>query len=120
MLGLAKPDRILGQCFEDRLQVEGGATDHLEERTGGGLLLARLGQLAPQCFHRLILADCRHFGRHEDVQPFGSPAKIAVTAATLRLKTILRYDYRTHHAGLDTDVRFPASRSAGPPAIDFS
>ena len=43
--GFAKSHRVLRHGVEHRLQVEGGATDHLEHFAGGGLLLQRLGQI---------------------------------------------------------------------------
>src|SRR5262249_1975152 len=42
--GLAQPDRVLGQCLEDGLQIEGGPPDHLEQLAGRRLLLERLGE----------------------------------------------------------------------------
>ena len=45
-LGLAQPDRILGQRLEDRLEVERGPADHLEQLAGRRLLLQRHPQLA--------------------------------------------------------------------------
>ena len=45
-LGLAQPDRVLGQRLEDRLEVEGGPADHLEQLAGRRLLLEGHPQLA--------------------------------------------------------------------------
>ena len=47
--GLAQPDRILGQRVEDRLEVEGGPPDHLEQLAGRRLLLEGDAQLAVAC-----------------------------------------------------------------------
>ena len=44
--GLAQPDRVLGQRLEDRLEIEGGPPDHLEELAGRRLLLEGGLQLA--------------------------------------------------------------------------
>ena len=46
VLGLAQPDRVLGQRLEDGLQIERGSTDHLEQLAGGCLLLERHAQFA--------------------------------------------------------------------------
>ena len=43
---LAQPDGVLGQRLEDRLEVEGGSPDHLEQLAGGRLLLQGDPQLA--------------------------------------------------------------------------
>ena len=40
-LGLAQPDRVLGQRLEDRLEIERGPPDHLEQLAGRRLLLER-------------------------------------------------------------------------------
>jgi len=45
-LGVAELDRALRDDGEDRLEIGGGAADHLEDITGGRLLLQRLRQLA--------------------------------------------------------------------------
>ena len=45
-LGLAQPDRVLGHRLEDRLEVEGGPADHLEQLAGRRLLLEGDPQLA--------------------------------------------------------------------------
>ena len=45
-LGLAQPDRVLGQRLEDRLEIEGGPPDHLEQLAGRRLLLEGDPQLA--------------------------------------------------------------------------
>ena len=44
--GLAQPDRVLGQRVEDRLEIERGPPDHLEQLAGRRLLLERDAQLA--------------------------------------------------------------------------
>ena len=44
--GLAEPDGVLGQRLEDRLEVEGGPADNLEQLAGRRLLLERDPQLA--------------------------------------------------------------------------
>ena len=56
-LGLAQPDRVLGQRVEDRLEVEGGPPDHLEQLAGRRLLLERDPQLAVA---RLQLGEQAH------------------------------------------------------------
>src|SRR5262249_56093212 len=43
---LAQPDRVLGQGLENRLQIEGRASDHLEQLAGGRLLLERDAEFA--------------------------------------------------------------------------
>ncbi len=45
-LGFAEPDRVLGQRLEDRLEIERGPPDHLEELAGRRLLLEGDPQLA--------------------------------------------------------------------------
>ena len=45
-LGLAQPDRVLGQRLEHRLEIERGPADHLEQLAGRRLLLERHPQLA--------------------------------------------------------------------------
>ena len=55
--GLAEPDRVLGQRLEDRLEIEGGAADHLEQLAGRRLLLERDPQLAVA---RLQLGEQAH------------------------------------------------------------
>ena len=52
MVGIAKLRHRLRQRVEHRLQVEGGAADHLEHVGGGGLLLQRLSSLPP-CLGKL-------------------------------------------------------------------
>src|SRR5438874_10263746 len=42
---IAQPRRGFDQGIEYRLQVERGATDHLEHVGGGGLLLKRFGEI---------------------------------------------------------------------------
>ena len=44
--GLAQPDRVLGQRLEDRLEIERGPADHLEQLAGRRLLLEGDPQLA--------------------------------------------------------------------------
>src|SRR5206468_6191530 len=44
--GLAQPDGVLGERLEDRLQIERGPADDLEQLAGRGLLLERHAQLA--------------------------------------------------------------------------
>ena len=44
--GFAQPDRVLGQRLEDRLEIEGGPADHLEQLARRRLLLERHPQLA--------------------------------------------------------------------------
>jgi hypothetical protein len=41
LLRAAQADRVLGKGLEDRLEVEGRPTDHLEQLAGRGLLLER-------------------------------------------------------------------------------
>jgi hypothetical protein len=41
VLGLAEPHRVLGQRHEDRLEIEGGSPDDLEQLAGRRLLLER-------------------------------------------------------------------------------
>ena len=48
-LGLAQPDRVLRQRLEDRLEIERGPADDLEELAGRRLLLERVPQLAVAC-----------------------------------------------------------------------
>src|SRR5438874_2685196 len=45
-LGPAQPDRVLRQRLEDRLEIERGPPDHLEELAGGRLLIEGDPQLA--------------------------------------------------------------------------
>src|SRR5215470_818253 len=56
-LGLAQPDRILGQRLEDRLEIEGGPPDHLEELAGRRLLIEGLGEVAIPRLQLLEQAD---------------------------------------------------------------
>ena len=56
-LGLAEPDRVLGQRLEDRLQIERRPPDHLEQLAGRRLLLERDPQLAVA---RLQLGEQAH------------------------------------------------------------
>ena len=55
-LRLAQPACVLGQRLEDRLQIEGGPPDHLEELAGRRLLLERDPQLAVARL-QLVTAD---------------------------------------------------------------
>ena len=55
--GLAQPDRVLGQRLENRLEIEGGAPDHLEQLAGRRLLLERHPQLAVAFLQLLEQAD---------------------------------------------------------------
>ena len=59
----AQPDRVLGQCVEHRLQVEGGPPDHLEQLAGRRLLLERHPQLAVA---RLQLGEEAHVLDRDD------------------------------------------------------
>src|SRR5262249_44255639 len=43
--GLAQPDRVLGQCLEDGLEIERGPPDHLEQLAGRRLLIERNSEL---------------------------------------------------------------------------
>ena len=57
--GRAQPDRVLGQRLEDRLEIERGAADHLEQLAGRRLPLERLLGLVEQAHvldrdHRLV------------------------------------------------------------------
>ena len=58
-LGLAQPDRVLGQRLEDRLEIEGGPPDHLEQLAGRRLLLQRHPQLAVPFLQLLEQAHVR-------------------------------------------------------------
>ena len=42
---LAQRDGRTDQCFQDRVEIEGGAADHLQNVGGGGLLSARFAEL---------------------------------------------------------------------------
>ncbi len=44
--GRTQRDRVLSECLEDRLEIERGAADHLEQLAGRRLLLERDSQLA--------------------------------------------------------------------------
>src|SRR5213593_356173 len=55
--GRAEPDRVLGQRLKDRLKVEGGPSDYLEELAGRRLLLEGDQQIAVARFQLLEQAD---------------------------------------------------------------
>ena len=55
--GLAQSDRVLGQGLEDRLEIEGGPADHLEQLAGRRLLLEGDPQLAVARLQFLEQAD---------------------------------------------------------------
>src|SRR5207247_4292327 len=57
LVPLAQPDRVLGQRLEDRLEIERGPPDHLEQLAGRRLLLERDPQLAVA---RLQLSEEAH------------------------------------------------------------
>ena len=54
--GLAQPDRVLGQCLENGLEVQCGAADHLEELARGRLLLSRFSKFACESCDLCIFA----------------------------------------------------------------
>jgi len=55
-MGVAEASRACCNFCERALQVHRQAGDHPQDASGRGLLLSRLGKLAPQRFHRLIAA----------------------------------------------------------------
>src|SRR5262245_31479736 len=53
MFGLAQPDCVLGKGFENRLQIECGPANNLQELAGRGLLFKGNPQLRIPCLHLL-------------------------------------------------------------------
>src|SRR5262245_10164606 len=51
--GVTQPDRVLSQRLEDRLEVEGGSPDDLQQLAGCRLLLQRHSQLTVAGFQLL-------------------------------------------------------------------